>query len=397
MEQIPCKNQLVITEAGEGTNFSENLLSTLFESDPEIAKLTERNRVILTTKGSGFDGGSCNGIELKNGRLFHYIKQGSLSPLAVFDNIDKYEFELMKQEVGCPQSNTKYVAIYNENDYRKTLIKQYEKLNNLYNPKSRGSVPIETKEAKKGEGKTYGLFIATNTYNKDQTSWKDLKNPVNDADAISELLKSKYNVEITKLINPTKEKVLNALKTLSEQIGENDKFVFFIAGHGYLDSISGGALAFSDCLSLEDDRFLQSYLQMSTLQNILDYGIKSKQVLAIFDVCFGSSFDLNAKNIALSDYKNGLDVPLDDFVKRQSEYISRIFIASGKGEVPDYWNNSSNHSPFAKRILQALEDEKEFTSPGKLYSYLIGNATEPYLKRFGKHEEKGDFILKVIN
>src|SRR5690606_37759222 len=107
MEQIPCKNQLVISEAGEGRNLSENMLSALFESDPEIAKLTERNRVILTTKGSGFDGGSCNGIELKNGRLFHYIKQGSLSPLAVFDNIDKYEFELMKQEVGCPQSNTK--------------------------------------------------------------------------------------------------------------------------------------------------------------------------------------------------------------------------------------------------------------------------------------------------
>ena len=397
LAQIPCKNQLIISDAGSGRAFSENLISSLFESDPIIAKLTERNRIVLTTTDYGIDGGQCaNGTKVENGYLMYYIKQNR-NLLKIFSNKDAYEMDLIEQELRCRPNHfkyesIKYVNLYAENDYRKILQKHYHKSN-----ASRGGGGIPVTAPKSGEGKIYGLFIATNTYNKDQSSWRDLKNPINDIQAISGLLESKFGVEITKLIDPTKKIVLNTLLSLSSQIGEKDKFIFFVAGHGHLDYNFGGALAFSDCLSLKDDRLLESYLPMSTLEQMLDFGIRSKQVLAIFDVCFGSSFDLNAPDINLSDYRNGLDISLDKFIERKNDHISRIYIASGKGEVPDYWNNSLNHSPFAKRIIHALEEEKSFISPGKLYSSLQGNATEPYLKRFGKHEENGDFILKVVS
>lgn len=397
MAQVPCKNQLIISDAGRGRAFSENLISSLFESDPVIAKLTERNRIVLTTTDFGIDGGLCpNGTMVENGYLMYYIKQNR-NLLQIFSNKDAFEIGLIEQELRCRPNyyiykSSKYINLFAENDYRKILQKHYHKAN-----ASRGGGGVPVKAPKSGEGKIYGLFIATNIYNKDQDSWKDLKNPVNDIHAISGLLESKFGVEITQLTDPTKKDVLSALTSLSDQIGEKDKFIFFVAGHGHLDPNYGGALAFNDCLSLKDDRFLESYLHMSTLQQILSSGMKSKQVMAIFDVCFGSSFDLNARDINLPDYRNGLDIPLDEFIERKNEHISRIFMASGKGEVPDYWDNSLNHSPFAKRIIQALEEEKSFISPGKLYSYLQGNATEPYLKRFGKHEENGDFILKVVN
>lgn len=395
MEQIPCKNQLIISEAGSGKKFAENLMASLFESNPQIAKMTERNRQILTTTLQGVDGTFCpDGTEVSNGYLMHYIKKGG-NLLKIFLDKDAYEFGLVEQEFLCRPSigiyqSSRYVAVHSESDYRTILLKHYEKKGLM-----RGSGGISVKENKEGEGKIYGLFIGTNIYNKDQNSWADLKNPVKDAKAIADLLKTRYKVEVTELYNPSTEKVLATLDTLCDRVGKNDRFILFIAGHGYLHPNYGGALAFNDCLSLDRDRYLKSYLQMSTLQSMLDQGIKSKQVFAVFDVCFGSSFDLNGKDIIPADYKK-LDIPIDDFIERKNEYTSRIFLASGKGEVPDYWSNSLDHSPFANRLIKALKEETSFISPGKLYAAMAGNATEPQLKRFGKHEENGEFLLKVV-
>jgi hypothetical protein len=77
--------------------------------------------------------------------------------------------------------------------------------------------------------------------------------------------------------------------------------------------------------------------------------------------------------------------------------LSKIFLASGEAEVPDYWNNSLNHSPFANKLIDYLKNEKEFLSPSKIYETLEANITEPVMNSHGSHEERGDFILKVQN
>ncbi len=59
------------------------------------------------------------------------------------------------------------------------------------------------------------------------------------------------------------------------------------------------------------------------------------------------------------------------------------------------WQENQDHSPFASKLIEAFESEKEFISPGKIYSYVRGNTTVPILKKFGKHEVTGDFLLKV--
>ena len=53
MENISAKNQLIITEAGNGEDFAMGLISELFERNPVIASEFIRNRLILTTKGLG--------------------------------------------------------------------------------------------------------------------------------------------------------------------------------------------------------------------------------------------------------------------------------------------------------------------------------------------------------
>ena len=390
LEQVPCKNQLIISEAGDGKNFSQNLIKHLFESNFLLSANTNRNRIIITTKGFGYEIKEINGAP-----LVYYLNNSNINILDVFRNKEAFDFEIFKSEINKPfkfNKKSRYTSIYSENEYKQILLNSP----NI----SRGSKGTKTNtEDKKKDNhisQTYAIIISTNEYKSNQ--WNTLKNPINDAESISEILASKYNVITSKVYNKSLNEVLTELIRIKNKMNENDKFIFFIAGHGYYsENLSDGFLVFNNSDNTDVDIGLKSYLSMATLQRLLD-NMPSKNVFAIFDVCFGASFDLLSKDLILNDFKNTEnDISMDDFIKRKNEKCSRIFLASGRYEVPDYWKNSLKHSPFADKIIKTLDNKKDFISPGILFSALEGNATEPFLKQFGKHEERGDFLLEVTN
>ncbi|MBL6964568.1 MAG: caspase family protein [Bacteroidetes bacterium] len=395
MEQVQCEDQLIISEAGNGKSFAQNLISELFESNPLVAASTARNRVIITTKSFGIDTYKCDGQSIEHGPLTYFIlENGNL--LNIFQNIDFYEFNLVSTEVKCKGvMGTKYIAIYQEQEYRAVLLNNFKKTN----LRGAGVIAESVKPVKKevNEIITYALIVATNEYGK-HSGWGNLKNPENDALAVAAILDKKYNVEVQILIDKPKDSILFEVLKIKNNMDENDNFIFFIAGHGYFSpDFSDGFLVFSSSKALEENLTLESYLQMASLNRMLN-NMPSKNVFAIFDVCFGASFDLNAQDLSLSDYNEmDSDISLNELIARKNQYTSRIFLASGKYSVPDYWGNSLSHSPFASKLIQALQKEDVFTSPGKIFPFLERNATEAYLKQFGKHEARGDFILKVNN
>ncbi|WP_282134730.1 caspase family protein [Seonamhaeicola maritimus] len=387
MEQISCRNQLIISEAGSGTAFSKNLISELFESNPLIAKGTDRNRIILTTKEIGRESS-----HLQTGFLMGYILRSG-NVLDAFYDFNKYELRLNNAEINNMVSLRKYVAVYQEQEYRDILLKNYQKYSSRG---SKGKQVEKPKELEDQKPETYAFIIATENYNDNQISWGNLKNPINDADAVAEILSERYNVKTIKVYNKDKNETLKAFLKFKEQLGEKDKLLFFAAGHGYYsEAFSDGYLVMQDSNSLEDDTYLDSYLSMAQLNRILD-GVKCKQVFSIFDVCYGASFELNNANLSVENYTNTkMDNGLDTFIKEKDKSTSRIVLASGQYEVFDYWKDSQKHSPFADKLIKALNAEKHFISPGKIFSYVQGNATTPILKQFGKHEVRGDFLLKV--
>ena len=393
MEQVQSNKQLIISEAGSGEHFAENLISQLFESNPLIAAGTERNRVILTTKGLGIEGRYCqDGTQIKNGFLSHYIlNSGDI--LDVFYNTTSYEYRLIKAEVACSVYERKYFSLYQEKEYRNIIIKNFQQ------PGMRGSGGVSTKpmksQDKEASGENHAIMIATNEYG-ENSDWKNLKNPINDAEDVGNILESRYNTKIHKFYNKTKEEILSGMIELKSQISEKDKLIVFVAGHGYYsDDYSDGHIVLKDSKSLSEDFTLNSYIQMATLNRFID-NMPSKNIFAIFDVCFGASFDLNGKDVALSNYNDlTRDISLDEFILRKSKENSRIFMASGRYEVPDYWKSSLRHSPFANKLIKVLDQEGEFISPGKIFATMEGNATEPILKQFGKHEVRGEFLLQV--
>ncbi len=390
LEQIKCKNQLIISDSGNGIEFSQDLIKNMFESNALISENTSRNRIIMTTEGVGYES-----KEIGGGYLTYYLLNEKIKLLDIFKNINVFDFTLAKIEIQEPLEgknlNQRYTKIYSENEYTK-ILKNSASI-------SRGATKINTnsedKKDKNTTSQTHALLIATNNYESSQ-EWNTLKNPINDANSVAEILESKYNVTVSKQYNKSYREILEEIVRIKNVMKENDKFIFFVAGHGYYsDNLSDGFLVLQDSKESIDDFGLNSYLSMATLQRLLD-NMPSKNVFAIFDVCFGLTFDPLSKDLALSNLKNiSKDISLDEFIARKNENYSRIFLASGQYEVPDYWKNSLAHSPFADKLIKSLNSETDFTNPSKIYSALEGNITQPFLKQFGKHDERGDFLLKV--
>lgn len=151
-------------------------------------------------------------------------------------------------------------------------------------------------------------------------------------------MENKYKVTVSKQYNKSYKEVLEEIIRIKNIMNENDRFILFVAGHGYYsDNLSDGFLVLKDSKETNYDFGLNSYLSMATFQRLLD-NMPNKNVFAIFDVFFGLTFDALSKDLSLSNLKNiSKDVSLDEFITRKNEKISRIFLASGKYEVPDYW------------------------------------------------------------
>lgn len=389
LNQISANNQMVIFDSCYGISLSPKLIANLFEDNPIIAEQSKRNRLIIAPNDLGMDSSDC---DPDHGPLAYYMLQ-SKNLMQGFFNSGYLEFELNGFEIACPVKNTKYFSIYNELEFREVLLTNFLKTAN-----SRGAKPFPKGKQNKEitSSKNYALIIATSRYDQPDGSWKDLKNPINDAEKIASLLENKFNTVVKKIYDKTRNEFLQELIAFKRQLNEGDKLIFFIAGHGYYsDILSDGFIVFKDSSPIESDPYLNSYLSMGTLNKILD-GSSSKQILAIFDVCYGANFEINNADLVLDNYQNAsFDKGLDNFVEEKNQKTSRIVLASGKYEVPDFWSNSLDHSPFAQKLITALEQEEDFISPGKFLSYLQGNATLPSLKKFGKHEATGDFLLKV--
>ncbi|MFY0643066.1 MAG: caspase family protein [Bacteroidia bacterium] len=398
MENIQAKNQLIISEAGQGKEFAFNLISSLFEDNALLASENERNRLIVTTNSLGIEGRYCSSSNTA-GALARFISMSS-SILMAFENKDRFENELLRIEFNCADffKSTTYTAIYDESEYRRILVEhQFTKM--YRNVIAEDLEPLEhVKDSNQYVPKNYALIISTTNYRNGRPSWTDLTNPERDADTVAHLLGGKYGFDTIRLHNKTSNEIIDAIISLKHQIREEDKVLVFIAGHGHYDMNWDDAyLVFTDAVAVRKDHNYKTYLAVSQMRNLLN-SFSSNHVFVILDVCFGGKFEITEKDLPLRNYSElQRDMPLKDWItQKDTSYSSRVFLASGISEVPDYWSNSLYHSPFANKLIYALKKENDFFSPGKLFLYTEGNITRPVLKQFGRHDSHGDFLIPVV-
>ena len=236
-------------------------------------------------------------------------------------------------------------------------------------------------ETVNSESTFYGLIIGINNYH--DPAINSLDNPVNDAEALLNVLTTRYNFDrrnIRYLPNALREHIIMALDDLSRQVTSDDNLLIFYAGHGYWDETSGnGYWLPSDARRISK----ADWFRNSTLVDYLKK-IQSKHTLVITDACFGGSiFQTRAAFV---------DTP--KAIEMLYELPSRQAMTSGNlTEVPD-------QSSFTKFLIQRLNSNQEqYLSSQQLYSNLrmavINNSDA--IPRFGEirnvGDQGGDFIF----
>jgi uncharacterized caspase-like protein len=239
------------------------------------------------------------------------------------------------------------------------------------------------------QGKYYGLIIGINNYK----HVNKLKNAVNDAIVVDQVLRERYGFETRLLIDEkaTRDNIMKSLNDYRKQLTENDSLLIFYSGHGEFNKESET----SYWLPIDADRDDNTkWLEARSISNQFKL-ISARHILIIADSCFSGTMtrtvDTNlSKNSTRENYLNKL------FQK-----TSRVLIASG-GNEPVTDAGGKGHSIFSDVLITALNNANEniFTAEELMTRYLkesVGGRTEqtPEYKAIqNSGHDSGDFIFK---
>jgi len=185
-----------------------------------------------------------------------------------------------------------------------------------------------------------------------------LRTAVADAEAMADVLKSKYNFKVTKLINPSRDNILDTLDDLRATLKFKDNLLIYYAGHGWLDEEADQGYWLPTNAS-KDRR--SRWVSNATITDSLK-AIKSKHVMVVADSCYSSRLvrSLNIKVVSKESH---------DFCKQMSRKKARVVITSGRLEPVE--DGKGKYSPFARAFLVALNNNTDVIDGTKLFNTIL--------------------------
>lgn len=239
-------------------------------------------------------------------------------------------------------------------------------------------------------GDYYALVIGIDQYTGE---WPMLRNAVNDAKSVAQVLSAKYNFQYMKTLydkQATRDNILAEFEWLMKTVKANDNVLIYYSGHGeYVQNmdkgfwvpVDAGAKSISKYISNEDIRAFLS-------------GIKSKHTLLVTDACFSGDI-FRGKTITIP-YENSTK-----YYNKVYSLSSRKALTSG-GVEPVMDKGKEGHSIFAYYFLQALSKNSEkFYDAGQIFESLkipvVNNSyQEPlYSPIHNAGDEGGQFIFML--
>ncbi len=232
----------------------------------------------------------------------------------------------------------------------------------------------------------YGVFIAINNY--DGKSWAMLKNPVNDADSIAEVLTTKYAFDqVIKIYDETatRRMILDTLSKIVSQLGENDQLLIYYSGHSMIISGEGYWIPYT----MEGKR--TQMISNTEIKNIIAES-NSRHILLMADGIFGNSVFQESENYYKDDGEKNYYQVLQSLNARQA-------IVSGNNKPV---SNEGTNSVFATNILKCLyQNDKELLATSELFDSIklsiAANSPKPI--QFGHvrdaNHESGQFLFPL--
>jgi len=249
--------------------------------------------------------------------------------------------------------------------------------------------------------KSWALVVGINDYN----NIPNLNYAVEDALAIKNMLINEHgfprkNVRYLIDKEATQSNIKKELSNLMKNAGENDRVVFYFAGHGETAELGleEGDIGFLLPADGDTEDLYFSAIDMEELKRISKFS-KAKHMLFLVDACYGGLAAVNTRSLNINT-PNFLD-------KITVENARQIITAGGKDEKvleKDDWE----HSAFTKNLLSGLKDKKaDQNQDGYITGSEIGfflqehvsldtdNFQTPQSKRLTTHEGEIIFFAKT--
>ena len=237
-------------------------------------------------------------------------------------------------------------------------------------------------------GEYYGLIIGVDEYTGE---WPPLRNAVNDAKGVAELLSQKYTFTSLKTMynkDATRDNILAEFERLMNTVKANDNVFIYYSGHGeYIESMDKGFWVPVDA----SGKSVSKYISNEDIRSFLS-GIPSKHTLLVTDACF--SGDIFRGKTMTIPYENSTK-----YYSKMYSLSSRKALTSG-GVEPVMDKGKENHSIFAYYFLQALRNNTEkYIDAGQVFDFLkipvVNNSmqTPAYSPIRNAGDEGGQFIF----
>lgn len=198
-------------------------------------------------------------------------------------------------------------------------------------------------------GKSYAIVVGINSYS--HRAWTKLDYAVKDAEGIAQYLYTQ-GFEVITLYerDATRQAIVAALEDrLAPILTENDRIVFFFAGHGKTSRI--GDNEYGHLVPYDGDDLVASLVPMYQIRDLALMS-PAKHQLFIFDACFGGLIAMRGSTaIRPIDPRTTPDY-IEQFVKRRARQV----LTAGGADQSVADRGPDGHSVFTGELLKALKD-----------------------------------------
>jgi hypothetical protein len=301
--------------------------------------------------------------------IFPYGNKGSYAQY-VFDKVrNEVTFFVFSDPDGTIRENRYKLTCENIEGTWKNLAED-----NVF---TKNDFTIETDE------NYYALIIGNNNYD----HLIDLDAAINDATVLSKVLEKKYGFEVELLTNANYDTTVNALHNISKKLTNSDNLLIFYAGHGELDKKQNRGYWLPVDASYD---FRSKWISNAIIADELK-ATEAKHVLLIVDSCFSGSL-MRSSGISNDSI---MDKDYVDLLKKKK---TRLVITSG-GNEPVIDSDGGDHSIFARKLIDSLNDNNEIMSTQQLFEkirkYVAVNANQTPERAaiYQAGHDGGDFLF----
>lgn len=231
---------------------------------------------------------------------------------------------------------------------------------------------ISPKLKKLDFGRYHALIIGNNNYK----NLERLETAQADAEAVAEVLRTKYDFNIIPLYNASEKDILVKLLELKKTLAEEDNLLIYYAGHG--DYVETKTIKEGYWLPIGAGSDRSGWLANQEIKIQLSL-LSPRHVIVVADSCYsGTLADSMQANLGPRHTKE----ELIKFYYQINRSRSRTALTSG-GLKPVLDEGSDGHSVFANAFLKALRSNDGIMDEKDLYAIVSVNvAAAAFDKQF---------------